>query len=132
MDDPPDDWEDDYDQFARYEYENDCDHAEADIDIMTGRLSCRCGLRRAATTQEIEAEMRWQAEYMQQQHEEALAWEREKNLIKCSRCNGSGSLHVDEPECNGGVCRATCEKCGGKGYLAREQHNTEMDARSAT
>jgi len=84
-DEEADDWHD----FDPYEPAEDCDHAEADIDIMTGRLSCRCGLRRAATTQEIEAEMRWQAEYAQQQHEEALAYE-------------------------------------------REQHNTEMDARSAT
>jgi len=87
MDNPPDDWADDYDQYARYEQY--CDHAEADIDIVTGQLSCHCGVHRAATTQEIEAEMRWQAEYAQHQHEEALAWE-------------------------------------------REQHNTEMDARSAT
>jgi len=85
-DEGADDWHD----FDPYEPAEDCIHMDADIDIITGQMSCRnCGIRRAATTREIEAEMKWQAEYAQQQHEEALAWE-------------------------------------------REQHNTEMDARSAT
>jgi hypothetical protein len=35
----------------------------------------------------------------------------------CPRCNGSGGLRVDEPECNGGLISARCERCGGSGRV---------------
>jgi hypothetical protein len=84
-DEETDDWHD----YDPYDPTDECDHAEADIDLVTGQLSCHCGLSRAATVHELDAEMRWQAEYAQQQHEAAMEYE-------------------------------------------REQHNTELDARSAT
>jgi DnaJ-class molecular chaperone len=33
----------------------------------------------------------------------------------CQRCQGSGRLRIDEPECNGGETSAVCERCNGSG-----------------
>jgi hypothetical protein len=80
---------DDWHEYDPCDPADECDHAEADIDLLTGELSCRCGLRRAATAQEIAAESRWQTEYSRKENEAAMG------------------DHL-------------------------EQHNTELDARSAT
>jgi hypothetical protein len=69
---------DDWHEYDPYEPADECDHAEAYIDLLTGHLSCRCGLSRAATTREFEAEARWQAEYARQEHEAAMEYEREQ------------------------------------------------------
>ncbi len=73
-DEESEDWHD----YDPYDPADECNHAEADIDLFTGRLSCRCGLRRAATAQEIAAEAQWQADYARQEHEAAMAYEREQ------------------------------------------------------
>jgi hypothetical protein len=77
-----DEEDDDWRNYGRYDPTDECDHAEADIDLLTGQLSCRCGLRRAATVHEVAAEANWQAEYARQQHEEAMAYEREQHNTK--------------------------------------------------
>jgi hypothetical protein len=41
-------------------------------------------------------------------------------MMKCSRCNGTGQLRVDEPECNGGITSVECERCKGAGWVRIE------------
>lgn len=43
----------------------DCDHSDADVDIMEGSLSCRCGYRKWLTGDEIRREAQLQAEMME-------------------------------------------------------------------
>lgn len=62
-----DDWDDDPDA---YDAALDCDHEDADIDILTGRLSCRCGYTEWLSTERLTREAQLQADL-------AEAWQRE-------------------------------------------------------
>lgn len=39
-----------------------CDHEDADIDILTGRMACRCGFSKWLSAEELAREMKLQAE----------------------------------------------------------------------
>lgn len=54
-------WEDDY-EYEPDDSPNDCDHVEADVDILTGILSCACGYSTWLTTEELRREIALQAE----------------------------------------------------------------------
>jgi hypothetical protein len=66
------DWDDD-DWGSDYDY--DCDHQDAELDIVIGELQCHCGYRRAMTSGEISAECQRMAEY-QEAMEREQRWAR--------------------------------------------------------
>lgn len=43
-------------------WENDCDHVEAVVDILTGELSCHCGYHRYLSGDELRREIEIQTE----------------------------------------------------------------------
>jgi hypothetical protein len=67
-------WDDDYDDWEGYHADWDdelCDHPNLDVDVFAGTKHCgRCGYRGVATNAEIEAEIRFRADYEQSVAEE--------------------------------------------------------------
>ena len=53
--------------------EDACDHDQADIDILIGRGSCHCGHTWWLSSEEIQAELRFMAEYAEHVAEEMSA-----------------------------------------------------------
>jgi hypothetical protein len=60
-------WEDEpeWDDDEPYDRSLDCDHEQADIDILTGRAMCSCGYSWWMTREEIHREAEFLAEYME-------------------------------------------------------------------
>lgn len=71
-----DDWCDEDDA---YDASLDCDHAEADVDLMTGELSCRCGYHRYLSGDELRREAQLQAEMMEAYSRECEQSEQDAN-----------------------------------------------------
>jgi hypothetical protein len=57
----------DYDD---WDEEDDCDHMDAEIDILTGIMSCRCGYTKWLTAEELRREAELQAELMEAYYRE--------------------------------------------------------------
>ena len=51
-------------------YEDDCDHLEADVDLMTGNATCRCGHHWYLSGDEIRREAQLQADMMAAYYEQ--------------------------------------------------------------
>ncbi len=47
-----------FDEFEEYcgDDTNDCDHENADVDLLVGRLTCSCGYTKWLTTEELQRE----------------------------------------------------------------------------
>jgi hypothetical protein len=54
-----DDWDEEDDT---YDHTADCDHMDADVDVLTGHMLCHCGYSRWLTGEEIKREAELQAE----------------------------------------------------------------------
>jgi hypothetical protein len=66
--DDAEDWDDD-----RNPDLDDCIHEDADVDILTGEMTChRCGFHKYLTGDEIRREAEIQAEMMEAYHQEML------------------------------------------------------------
>lgn len=57
-----------FDEFARAPL--DCDHVEAEVDILTGEMHCHCGYRRVLSGEELSREAEFQAEAMEAYYRE--------------------------------------------------------------
>ena len=76
-----DDWDDDdRDPDDYYDLAGECDHTEADIDAITGRLSCSCGYTRWLSGDEIRREAQLQAEMMEAYYQQCEDEENAKPL----------------------------------------------------
>ena len=81
----------DMDYYGRYSWEDgeeyepsECDHDDADFDILDGRLTCSCGYSRYLTTEEIDAKihrmsecdrmMRRQTSWWWQTYDDVAGW----------------------------------------------------------
>lgn len=58
------------DEDRAYDASLDCNHAEADVDIMTGELHCLCGYTRILTGEQLKREAMLQAEMMEAYYRE--------------------------------------------------------------
>lgn len=68
-----------YDLDPGYEDDEDpsgdeCDHDDADFDILDGRLTCTCGYSRHLSTEEIDAEIRRMSEYDRMMRRQTSWW----------------------------------------------------------
>lgn len=65
------------DEDRAYDTSLDCDHAEADLDIVTGELHCRCGYLYILTGEQLKREAMLQAEMMEVYSRECEQTERD-------------------------------------------------------
>ncbi len=74
-------WNDEIDEYEdRLEDEDPCDHEGYDTDILDGRCRCwRCGESWYATTEQIDAQLRFESEYYEtMEREERRQWWRDR------------------------------------------------------
>lgn len=61
---------DERDEYDDYDAERECNHQEADVDIVSGEVSCHCGHRWTMTGEEIQREIEYIAAYQEIQERE--------------------------------------------------------------
>ena len=73
-------WNDEIDEYEDlFGDEDPCDHEDHDTDLLDGRCSCwRCGETWYATTEQIDAQLRFESEYYEMmEREERRQWWRD-------------------------------------------------------
>jgi hypothetical protein len=78
--DDAEDWHDD-----RNPDLDDCIHEDADVDLITGEMMCRCGFHKYLTGDEIRREAQLRAEMMEAYHQQMLD---EDAAIEKARADG--------------------------------------------
>ncbi len=69
-----DQWEDEDDYPP---WEDECDHENAEVDILTGAMNCRCGYRRYLSGDELRREAQLQADMAEDYYLECLREEQD-------------------------------------------------------
>jgi hypothetical protein len=83
------DWDDEDwycdDHNTGYRESLDCDHSEADVDLITGEMTCGCGFHKYLTDDEMRREAEIQTEMMEAYHQQMLD---EDAAIEKARADG--------------------------------------------